>query len=249
MREMTLPLTPETEPGFFERERQRKKPMTIFPHAEIIDCEQRTDAWFAARNGRLTASQFGVWLEANWPAANKTQAKALDTAVCKVLAEIAGCEMPPVFENWAMKRGTELEPLARQRFEELEGCEVVEVGFAASLSLAAGASPDGQIKGANMGLEIKCPVPDTHVRYVLDGQLPEQYAPQVHGSMAVTGAEAWWFVSYCPGLPTLRVLVERDERTEKYVAGLAHFQQALEERQEEIAAMWEAEYSKGEEDS
>jgi hypothetical protein len=45
----------------------------------------------------------------------------------------------------------------------------------------------------------------------LGGVVPEQYLPQIHFSMLVTGAPHWTFVSYSMQLPALVVRVERDE--------------------------------------
>ena len=91
-----------------------------------------------------------------------------------------------------------MEPYAREAFEDLTGMKIEEVGFCAWNHGKVSASPDGRIDGQNVGWEVKAPDPDTHAKYLFDGVLPEEYAPQVHGSMAVTGADSWWFMSYCP---------------------------------------------------
>jgi hypothetical protein len=70
-----------------------------------------------------------------------------------------------------------------------------------------GCSPD------SMGLEIKCPSPAVHVRYLLDGVLPADYICQVQGLMFVTGAETWDFLSYHPDFgprAQLLITVEKD---------------------------------------
>ena len=41
--------------------------------------------------------------------------------------------------------------------------------------------------------------------------MPEDYLPQVHFSMLVTGAPAWTFCAYSNQLPALVIRVERDE--------------------------------------
>jgi hypothetical protein len=41
--------------------------------------------------------------------------------------------------------------------------------------------------------------------------------------MAVTGAEAWWFQSWSPGLASLRILVERDAFTDSLRDALIEF--------------------------
>jgi hypothetical protein len=52
--------------------------------------------------------------------------------------------------------------------------------------------------------------------------------------MAVTGAKAWWFQSFCPGLPTLRILVERDEYTERIEKGLTEFTEQLQATEKQL---------------
>ena len=205
--------------------------MNRFPDCYLSYVEQRTEGWFALRNGVLTASRMGPWLVNE----DKRSRDAMQKAVCEVIAQQAGCDEPPVFETWAMKRGTELEPDAIEYFHESTGLHVEIVGFCIHKSLVAGCSPDGLIEGQNAGLEIKCPYPATHVQYLLDGGLPNDYLCQVHGSMAVSGAESWWFMSYCPRLPTLRLLVVRDEFTEKMAAGIERFAMELEAAKRKLA--------------
>jgi hypothetical protein len=55
--------------------------------------------------------------------------------------------------------------------------------------------------------------------------MPEKYLYQVHGCMAVTGARKWWFQSWNPNMPGLRVLVKRDDFTEKLLTALVVFSQ------------------------
>lgn len=61
------------------------------------------------------------------------------------------------------------------------------------------------------------------------GVLPDEYYHQVHFSMAVTGAGAWHFQSYSPGFAPLRILVHRDEFTEKLKAALIEFSEQYEQ--------------------
>ena len=197
----------------------------MFPDCQIHRMEQRTEAWFEARKGVLTASNFGPWLLNT----GKVAEAARERAICALIAERANCEKAPTFENWAMQRGTELEPQAIASFEGETGLKVEQVGFCRSVHGAFGASPDGLIVGESCGIEGKVPVPETHIRYRRAGVLPDEYVYQVHGSLAVTGAESWWFQSFCPGIAPLRVLVHRDEFTEKLKAALIEFSAQLEQ--------------------
>jgi hypothetical protein len=156
-----------------------------FPDCIIETMPQRSDEWFAARKGILTASNFGPWLLAT----GKVAEGAKEKAICKLIAERANCDLGPNFENWAMKRGTELEPQAVAAFEGATGIKIQEVGFCKSLHGDFGCSPDGLVIGESAGLEGKVPVPDTHIRYRRAGELPSEYLYQVHGSDGGDGRE------------------------------------------------------------
>ncbi len=143
---------------------------------------------------------------------------------------------------WAVWNGIRLEKEAVAAFSERHGKEVLEVGFCVHKSQSAGCSPDGLIAGESIGFEGKAPLPATHVRYLLNGVLPEEYVAQVHGCMAVTGAEAWWFQSYCPGLPPFRIFTKRNDYTERMADGIAEFAIYLKSALEEITAMWDEEF-------
>lgn len=194
----------------------------------IYEMPQRSPEWFEARKGKLTASNFGPWLVKS----DATSKAAREKAICKLIAERAGCESPPNFENWAMQRGTELEPQAVAAFESETGLKVREVGFCASMYGAFGCSPDGLI-GQDSGFEGKVPVPETHVRYRRAGVLPPEYIWQVHGCMAVTGAKSWHFQSWNPGLVPLQVEVNRDDFTEKLHDALCSFAEEYEKAWDE----------------
>jgi hypothetical protein len=85
------------------------------------------------------------------------------------------------------------------------------VGFVLADDGTVGCSPDGMFDDSNEGAEIKCPALHTQVKYLLAGELPAEYMPQVQASMLVTGAERWTFLSYCPKLPALVLTIERNE--------------------------------------
>lgn len=213
---------------------------SIYPDCDLLFCEQRTDEWFSSRKGILTASEFGPWLMGT----TKTALKARESAICKLIAQAADAPEAPNFENWAMQRGTDLEPEALAYFQNKTGNTVREVGFARSKHGLFGCSPDGLIPSEASGFEGKCPVPATHVKYRRAGSLPEEYKFQCHGFMAVTGATSIHFQSYCPGLSGLSIFVERDDFTEVLLSGLIEFSQDLEAALADEAQAWQAEYGK-----
>ena len=80
-----------------------------------------------------------------------------------------------------------------------------------------GCSPDRLIAEDGL-LELKCPAPHTHVRYLIEGCMDDEKRPQVQMQMLVTG-RAWVdLVSYHPELP---IVITRVERDVEYIALLA----------------------------
>lgn len=131
--------------------------------------------------------------------------------------------------NIPVKYGNLLEPFARSAYESITGYEVEEIGFIEHEEGSGfGCSPDGLVKdllGWSHGLEIKCPIPETHLAWLDDRDddgnvnLPECHKLQVHASLAVSGLTRWDFMSYCPGEETILISVFRDETTEKVLTG------------------------------
>lgn len=148
------------------------------------------------------------------------------------LMEMRAKEEKAMEYNIPVQRGNALEAEARAMYEKLTGFTVSEVGFITDDDEIAGCSPDGVIyKPAKdhelisksdplHGLELKCPIPETHMKWLLAGGLPDEHKCQVHGSMAVSGLPRWDFMSYCPGLPPLHVINERNSFTDEISAGL-----------------------------
>lgn len=143
----------------------------------------------------------------------------------------------------AVQRGIQLEHLARRHYEVITYCKVTEVGLCIHESGGFGCSPDGIIYGLDpiesRGLEIKCPIPETHMEYLDAGTLPDQYRPQVHGSMAVTGLRRWDFLSFCPGLPPLLLSVEWDDYTDRMLSGLLSLVEEKNAFEAKLRELWE----------
>ena len=201
---------------------------------KIIDCTQGSAMWHEARLGRATASQAANILTPT----GKLSTSA--TGLIRRLAREQVCADPNEREpNAAMEWGNMQEPFARDEFRKLTKNRVIEVGFCQSLvHPALGCSPDGLIQDADgpivAGLEIKCPQIDTHVEYLIDDVLPKKYAPQVHWSMAITGLDVWYFMSYFPNLRSLIVKVERDEYTDKIESAALEFAERYQSEVESI---------------
>lgn len=171
---------------------------------KIINCEQGTPEWYAARCGIPTSSCFDKLLCIDGKASKQAT---------KYLYQLAGETiigvMPESYQNEAMLRGKIMEAEARELYCLITGEEVQEVGFC--LADGYGASPDGLVGDKGL-LEIKCPNLATHVGYLIDNKLPADYFQQVQGQLFVTGREWCDFMSYYPGLKPLLIHVKRDEK-------------------------------------
>lgn len=173
------------------------------------DLEQGSDEWLEARRGLLTASVVGQLITPGTikPASNdKSRALITQLATERITGHVEH-----VYVNDDMMRGNLHEPFARDRYAEVNGVEVQQVGFTTEdkWGVTIGASPDGLV-GEDGGLEIKCPRAKTHVQTILTGQVPVYNMAQVQATLLVTGRDWWDFVSFCAGLPmfTKRVVLE-----------------------------------------
>jgi len=178
----------------------------------LISCEQGSPEWLTHRLGVPSASQFSKIVTGK--GGKSTQVEAY---INQLVAEELTGETTFVYVNEHMKRGTELEPDARELYEALTGNTVQEVGFCLHDTVNAGCSPDGLI-GEDGGLEIKCPAPATHVEWVKAGVVPSKHLQQIMGCLWVTGRSWWDFMSYHQ---TMKPLIVRVERDEEYIAALA----------------------------
>lgn len=194
--------------------------------------EQRTDEWFAARLGKVTASRV-----ADVMAKTKTgYSTSRDNYMAQLICERLTGQRQESYSNAAMEWGTQTEPLARAAYEIHKSVLVEEVGLIDHPFLPmCGASPDGLIDIDGM-VEIKCPNTATHFDTLLNGQMPSKYMPQVQWQMAC--ANRLWvdFVSFDPRAPEgLQLFITRIDRDDKYILSMeAEVNKFLQELEEKI---------------
>ena len=117
-----------------------------------------------------------------------------------------------------MQWGTDNEEFARADYELLTGVAVEQVGFAMpDHTDAYGCSPDGLV-GDDGIVEIKCPAPETLIRYHAHGVLPDQYRPQVQGQLFRTGREWCDLFVWHPDLKPFHIRVEPDLKYQEKIA-------------------------------
>lgn len=194
----------------------------------ICTAKQGTDGWLKDRAGLATGSKIkAIYTD------GKSKGKESTTRInyMYALAEerVNGAPSDQGFVSDAMKWGTEQEPFARMAYEGVSETDIEQVGFIRHNVMMAGCSIDGAyIEGGRIiGItEFKCPMLKTHIGYIKDGVLPDDYKYQVIHNLWVTGADWCDFVSYRPGfkLFILRVfandlpIAEHEEELKKFLA-------------------------------
>jgi putative phage-type endonuclease len=175
--------------------------------------EQRTEEWFAARLGKVTASRVADVLAKIKSGESASRKNYKMELVVQRLTNKVG----ESFTNAAMEWGTEQEPFARMAYEAHTGTFVKEDGFVDHPTIEGfGCSPDG-IVGEGL-IEIKCPNTANHIETVLENKAPSKYIPQMQCQMACTGAKWCDFVSFDPRVPEdLQLFVVRVERDQEYI--------------------------------
>lgn len=178
----------------------------------VIECEQRSPDWHAARIGRLTGSRASDMLAT---IKSGEAAARRNLRVQLVLERITGRSHDKDFQSQAMRDGVEREADAALVYEALTGRFLQRTGFLSHDSLMAGCSLDGHVGDYEGIVEVKSPMPATHLSYLRTGKVPEDYYRQVLHNLWVTGAQWCDWLSYQPDFPepghVKLVRVSRDE--------------------------------------
>lgn len=157
--------------------------------------------------GRPTASEFDSLVTPLWKV---KEGQAVDAYVAYKLAERwRNAPIQSFAGTGMMEQGKLREEQAVPFYENFYSVDVTRVGFITTDDGKCGCSPDGMFEDGT-GIEVKCPEPQKHVAYLLAGECPKEYRHQVQGSMFVTGAKVWRFMSYCRDFPPFVITVERD---------------------------------------
>ena len=179
--------------------------------------EQRSEDWFAARCGKVTASRVADIIAKTKSGPSASRENYLAQIVCERMTK----KPAESYSNAAMAWGTEQEPFARAAYESVKDVLVEEVGFVLHPNISeAGASPDGLV-GLFGLVEIKCPNTATHISTLLDQKVPEKYNTQMQWQMACTERHWCDFVSFDPRMAEgLQLFIKRVEFDPLYVASL-----------------------------
>ena len=192
---------------------------------KIHDVEQQSREWMQLHIGIPTASGLDNLLT---PEFELRKGETPKTYVYRKLAE-AWRGKPAIDlggSSFAMEQGLILESEAIPFWELTTGRKITRVGFITTDDGRFGCSPDGLLvtdvhirsNPDECGIEIKCPAPHTHVKYLSEGVIPKEYRAQVYGSMFATGFKKWVFMSYCRGFPPLILEAHYDPQAHVAIA-------------------------------
>lgn len=184
------------------------------------DFQQRSVEWMIARAGIPTASEFDNIFTSTF---KLRDGEMIKTYACKKAAEKWIGGGLPGFNTFDMDQGNILENEAIPWLEAALEKRIERIGLLTDDAGLMACSPDGLID-ETQGVEVKCPAIHTHVRYLVSGILPQEYAAQVHGSLFISGFQSWRFFSHCRNFPPLMLVIERQQDImEKIEEGMADF--------------------------
>lgn len=200
---------------------------------KIHNVEQGTPEWLKLRLGIPTASEFDKIVT---PAKGELSKSAVKYRNYLIAERLIGEPLDSVDNLMWVERGKLLEPQAVAQYQFTMDVETVPIGFITTDDGRIGASPDRLLVGQNGGLEIKCPAPQTHVGYSLDGPGAD-YRCQVQGQLWVAELDFVDFYSFNPAMPPVLIRTERDEPfIAKLAEAVTRFCDELDEAMERIRA-------------
>jgi len=193
---------------------------------EIINCEQGSEEWFAARMGIPTASMFATIMAKGRDGGTSRTRKDY---MRKLAGEIVwGIPM----ENWTgphHERGKIMEEEARNYYAAFKAeVDLAQVGFIKNHD--TGCSPDSLV-GADGMLEIKTAFPHLIIEMIERDGFPPEHKAQCQGGLWVAERDWIEIVVYWPGATPF---VKRAYRDEDYIGDL---QNAVEQFNTELAVL------------
>lgn len=169
--------------------------------------EQGSAGWLDARRGVITGSRFKDCRDFKNPtAAQKKEGLTVGDPSSKMLLyamdvarERCGGKAQEVYQNGAMRFGTEQEPLARLAYERRTGNLVEEAGFICTDDRLFGVSVDGLVNEDGL-IEIKTIVSsETLFTVLVDGDI-SGYMDQINGELWLLGRQWCDLVLWAPDL-------------------------------------------------
>ncbi|MCL5426865.1 MAG: YqaJ viral recombinase family protein [Gammaproteobacteria bacterium] len=201
---------------------------------QVLNMEQGTPEWLAARLGRVTMSELKTLL------VNGKGPGGFGTGAFSYMHQLIGERMTgelaePFQGNVHTRRGHKLEGVARKLYVDATG-ELAPQEVGIILNHNVGYSPDSLV-GANGLLEIKTKLPKFQIELLLNGEIPSEHVAQCQGGLWVSEREWIDFVSYWPGMP---LFIKRAYRDDIMISTIAErvesFHEEMERRISQVMA-------------
>jgi len=160
-----------------------------------IDIEQNSEEWHLLRLGKVTSSNFGIFM------ANEDKKMFGDPAkryALQIALERITQKKTESYSNEHMRRGQEQEPIARMLYEENNFVTVSNGGFF-DCGLY-GDSPDGLVNNDGL-IEIKSVIAATHYATMKRNSFDPAYMWQLIGHLDCSERDWVDFASYCAEFP------------------------------------------------
>lgn len=163
----------------------------------LVELEQGTQAWMDWRFEGIGASDAPAIMGENpWKSRTRLMNEKRERKKVKL--------------NAAMRRGMELEPVARERYETQFGISVPPACMQSKTHPWMRASVDGYAPQQEKVIEIKCGE-GAYWASSATGEVPKYYFAQLQHILFVTGLPTIDYWCYVPDRPEIFICVRRDE--------------------------------------
>lgn len=177
---------------------------------------QRTPEWFEQKLGRLSGSRVHEII----PLKRGSYPASREALLYELLSERITGQRAEKYVTPSMAWGTEMEPIAIERYVAQTGRSVGTIGFVHHPSIPKfGASPDGVV-GSDGVIECKCPGTSKVLKILSGEDIDPSWAFQMQTEMIVTRRDWCDFVLYDPRLPAPLDLTIRRIHKDKLVCEL-----------------------------
>lgn len=185
---------------------------------KIIDIPQGSDQWHEERHKCVTGTRFESAVGATWDAkkecwrlAETAAGKAKQqTLLCELVAEMQSELEIDDYQNEAMVRGHELEPLSiaaasKKHNVKLEECGMLQSDIHHNFKYSPDAVcfSNGVIIG---GYETKAKQGKRHIEYILANEVPREHFWQCLCPMVMDDCVQWWMFGHYDDLNTVNPL-------------------------------------------
>lgn len=169
----------------------------------IEGLQQQSPEWYEFRKNHIGASDAGTIMGVN---PYRTPYKLWSMKMGLI---------PEEPTNDAMRRGVELEPVARAKFNEIMPFDMEPAVVVSDQIEYMASSLDGLSILTGKALEIKCPR-GVDFDCAMNGKIPDKYYPQLQHQMFVTGLSSIYYFTFNP--PQYKILI--CERDDNYIVDL-----------------------------